>query len=670
MDSSSHIATLYGTQDLLTLASQCIYPTTALENIMTTILTEVTANLTEVTVSYVYYIKRFTILTYDKWLIHSVQSIKSQVIQGYLNGKTRDQIATDVGISGGKVSGIIKDWAAEMGKPNVESMRDFATILNKSGISPKQYAEGLRIVQLLKNLGIKGETDCYGGNGNNDSDPNKEIILFIEEIYQSCKRLGISPSIVPAWIRDLLDFYGHGYGYGYGYGHNNNNRNSLASINDWYGQDIHVESEEYCYQQSPDTTKPNKQNPPLDDGVIFISQIPHYIAQKKKEYGMLKADKQDLIKEIGTLDYKKDKAEQNLEQLHQKEKFALSHINLFSKLKKELWVNYEIKIEEDIQSFAQLINDFKSHNFDAFKILNEYLTSLSLKLTIKTDESKVKELEEQITSMQSSFSYWRTQTQIHKQAIDTYNELQAMGFGLDELKRILYAVMEISECKNIPTAEAVSLLIRDVEEHYHDYLLFKDMANSKRNEVQSLKNQINHYRFTLQVSPFVGQALTNLFQNGVSEQDIIEINQLVQDYKNIIVPIDAYSEGKGTKYDKDNKPNEKGFCRSLIDGLKRYGGIKLEIKEHSEKLDAIKQEINDSNRQKQEVLAYCHLAVALTGIINYKISYLKGLLDHYLNELKHNKIKTTSLSPMLIFVIYDNKSNYKEEGEEGEKDGK
>jgi hypothetical protein len=67
-----------------------------------------------------------------------------------------------------------------------------------------------------------------------------------------------------------------------------------------------------------------------------------------------------------------------------------------------------------------------------------------------------------------------------------------MGFGLEELKRIWYAILETSRHKNIPTAEAASLFIKDVEEHYWDDLLFKDKANSKRDEVQSLKNQINH----------------------------------------------------------------------------------------------------------------------------------------------------------------------------------
>lgn len=120
---------------------------------------------------------------------------------------------------------------------------------------------------------------------------------------------------------------------------------------------------------------------------------------------------------------------------------------MFSKLKKELYDGHGIKIEEDIQGFAKMINDFKNLDFDTSKILNEYLTSLSLKLTIKADESKVKEMDGQIASMQISFSYWRTQTQLHKQAIDIYNELQAMGFGLDELKRILYAIMGYPNAK-------------------------------------------------------------------------------------------------------------------------------------------------------------------------------------------------------------------------------
>ncbi len=333
-----------------------------------------------------------------------------------------------------------------------------------------------------------------------------------------------------------------------------------------------------------------------------------------------------------------------------------------------LWVAYGIDIEE-IRDFAKVMHDFKTLGFDALKIYNEYHSALSLRQETKDNERKNKELYDQRSDLQREVSSLKSQLSMHSQTLNAFYELEAMGFGLKEIKQLTFTVLEIADANHIPREHAVSKFLKDVEEQYDRKLGFEKEAKAKANEVQSLKNQVNHYRFTLQASPYVGPALTNLLQNMVSEHDIIEINQLVQEYKNIIVPLDDCSDGKDTKHDKDNKPDEKGSCRSLIDGLKRYGGIKLAIKEHSEKLDAIKQEINYSKKQKQDVHIYFHLAVALiTGIINYKIFLLKWLMDHYLNESKHNKIKTTTISPpMLIFVIYDN-SNNKEKGEgEGEK---
>jgi hypothetical protein len=55
--------------------------------------------------------------------------------------------------------------------------------------------------------------------------------------------------------------------------------------------------------------------------------------------------------------------------------------------------NYAIKIEDDIQGFSQLINDFKEHGYDAAEIIKEYLRSLSIKLEIKTYESNVRSLQ-------------------------------------------------------------------------------------------------------------------------------------------------------------------------------------------------------------------------------------------------------------------------------------
>lgn len=273
-------------------------------------------------------------------MIGTNTQVKSLVIQGYLNDRSRDQIAIEVGISAGKASGIIKDWAKEIGEPFVEDMRDFAFILKKTGTSVKECAEGYRMIQLLKKLGINCETDgfaSYDNNDNNDGDANKEIMLFLDGIYLFCKRLGISPTTVFSWIKDLQDFCSHIHD-------NNNHCNSLAQVNEGYDQDSHIEGEEYGHQQQWPYTKPNKQNPPAEKGILFISRVSHLIGQTKKEYGMLKGDKQQLIKEIEELDKKRDKAEQNLKQTLQKEKFALSHIGWFSKLKEDLFDGHGIKI--------------------------------------------------------------------------------------------------------------------------------------------------------------------------------------------------------------------------------------------------------------------------------------------------------------------------------------
>ena len=80
----------------------------------------------------IYFIyKAFSILYYVKGLTYSSRTIDSLVIQGYLNGKSRDQISKETGISTGKVSNIIKEWKRRIDIPNVKDLRDFATAVKK-----------------------------------------------------------------------------------------------------------------------------------------------------------------------------------------------------------------------------------------------------------------------------------------------------------------------------------------------------------------------------------------------------------------------------------------------------------------------------------------------------------------------------------------------------------
>ena len=77
------------------------------------------------------------------------------MIQGYLNGKTRDSISKEIGISTGGVSNTIKEWKREIRAPEIEALRDFAITVKKSGLSIAQCAQGYRMTKLMKGLGIR-----------------------------------------------------------------------------------------------------------------------------------------------------------------------------------------------------------------------------------------------------------------------------------------------------------------------------------------------------------------------------------------------------------------------------------------------------------------------------------------------------------------------------------
>ncbi len=95
------------------------------------------------------------------------QNVKSIVIKKYLNGTSRDKIAQIADISAGTASNIIKDWKYGINMPNVEQVRDFSIEVKKAGMSIGQCAQGYRMFQVMKNLGI---TDDDDDNDENDLD--------------------------------------------------------------------------------------------------------------------------------------------------------------------------------------------------------------------------------------------------------------------------------------------------------------------------------------------------------------------------------------------------------------------------------------------------------------------------------------------------------------------
>jgi hypothetical protein len=82
------------------------------------------------------------------------EHIKSAVIDAWLMGKTRDNIALEFNISKGSVSNIIEQWQNRIGVFDANNLRELGLALKKAGITPVQCVEGLRITNIIKQLGI------------------------------------------------------------------------------------------------------------------------------------------------------------------------------------------------------------------------------------------------------------------------------------------------------------------------------------------------------------------------------------------------------------------------------------------------------------------------------------------------------------------------------------
>ena len=121
--------------------------------------------------------------------IPTPEHIKSAVIDAWIMGKTRDEIALEVNISRGSVSNIIVQWQNRIGVFDANNLRELGLALKKAGISPVQCVDGLRITNIIKQLGI-------------DED---HLFDFLKKVYNESKEQKLLPAKLVRLIQVIND---------------------------------------------------------------------------------------------------------------------------------------------------------------------------------------------------------------------------------------------------------------------------------------------------------------------------------------------------------------------------------------------------------------------------------------------------------------------------------
>jgi hypothetical protein len=437
---------------------------------------------------------------------YQIPSEESLVIQKYLEGKSMDKIANETKISKGKVHYIINAWKNHLGNSSADQIIEFTRLVKRSGITIEQCAEGFRMINILKDLGIEYNSNSTDDENQYNDNDNNGLIFFIEQIYTNCKKLRIPPATIPSWIKDLLDFqtsitidktdgqqdqYKISLQESYIQKIEQQNLNEIttpiemseeAEFNQVIGNeksdlDIDHLTSVFNFNQTEDSSFSSEIKIP------FISQVSFFIFQKKKELEKLTENQKNIKKNIYNLKQKEKKRKEKLDEIVQNEKFALSYLNWFSRLEQSLKENYSINIREDIQSFSQLLNDFREKGYDAETIIQEYLRSMSLKLNLKTNEDRVNDLQNQIGKLTRQVSVLESQINQHRLTLERYSQLEAMGFGLKELTLLWHMIGEISDANGISNQQAVPKFFKDIEEQYDSKVGFEKNVDEKRGEI-------------------------------------------------------------------------------------------------------------------------------------------------------------------------------------------
>ena len=497
------------------------------------------------------------------------------VIQKYLNGKTLDQIVKETNLSKGTVYNLVKRWKDNLESTGIEEIREFAIVVNKSGLTIQECAQGFRIAQILRELGINDEfedgddsaseqdlleyirnetTDWDRGkndhalfrssdNGltkrgrsrNKDALTKNDFHHFIEDIYNNCKKYGIKPFNFIGFIKDLIDFYPY------------LECEMPSSINKDPELSLTTESEdeseeiiyfkrapigenddiEHKFEIKDNTLTQQANEPGVFIQIPFISQVSYYINQIKQEFKKREERRKSLNTDISFLENKKSALENNLREITNKNNNVLAHLQWYDFLKQTLSDNYSLNLDEEIIFFSSLINDFKTHKYNIFDILKEYKQIQSLRKekdhiqnTIAINAPLQQDLLKEVNLLNS-------QLDVSRQTVKIYSELDAMGFDLKRLKQLHGTIIEIAIANHILEWDAVTKFLNDIEDQYDSKLGFETKIKELRTTMEKLKDEIPHYKSNLIIQSQVASLLLYLTNNGVTNEDIINMSQLV-----------------------------------------------------------------------------------------------------------------------------------------------
>jgi len=544
------------------------------------------------------------------------------VIQSFINGLPRSEISANTGISEGAVSNIIKNWK-ESGEEiqDIEDIRGFMKQVYKTGATVKECAQGFRMVQMMR---------CFYNNKNQDVEVPTIFWAFINDILRPCIKLGIPPSLIPAWIKDLTDFLLHPNRHGdvcfYSNRQNISNKHPINKISTGPNStktkacklDPPNSIEKLEIAEISDAKKQisgqennlrglvyNKKYLIENPNFSFISKLSSHINTKKKKCMEFEERIKGQQNKLEQLNLQIDRSQALRNYVIDEEQSIMEVYNWYHELKNALMNDYNIPIE-DVHKFARVIHEFSKSGYDAIYILKDFLKIGYMKFEIQVIGTEIKQLNDEKTATKSTLKFEESRIEECRQTMDTYYQLEKMNFGLDKLRQIKDIFVETSRVEKKPINEVSREFFADIQQNYYDSVRFESKVIEERKKLAEVKKKLDESTNSLAMQPYLYAALTNLLQKGVSEKDILDTYKIIKSFadgltkSNNTLEYSIYNENDYSGIEVRNQDLQTNW-HLIIEKIRTYKNILSDIRLEIIKYKQVKKEGTVPYLQKQNL---------------------------------------------------------------------
>jgi len=258
--------------------------------------------------------------------------------------------------------------------------------------------------------------------------------------------------------------------------------------------------------------------------LVIPSRIPQFLENKRKEIEAIENDSIQKRQELVELDKEVTQAQNRLDNLLEREKTSIETIEWQDNIKQEL-EKEGIPVDE-LQLFVQCVKGIKKKNYDPREVVLQYSDYNGLNMIIEAlERSKEKEGIE-LQDLQSRLSLLKNEINKNNLKLDKIGQLEKIGFGLQELKILDSTLKEIALENDLENDLVITKFFSDLTE-YEKTTGFRNLLEKNVQENNHLNEQIAITRANLSAHKYLGPILQNLLNKNVTEQDIMDINAIL-----------------------------------------------------------------------------------------------------------------------------------------------